>query len=320
MSWIKLDDRFPQDERILALSDKAFRLHVTTLCLCGQNLTDGRISSAMLRLSANNAALVRTKSFVSELVTSGLWASYEDGWTIVSYLKYNPDAASVKQKRAEAQARMTKARSQERKKNKGAPFARSSRTPSRQGRSSLQEESVPVLQEADGNPSPPSADGLEAAASASNGKAVWSVQVDYHDIGGPPDYFGPYSLAEAKACCDRQIAEAVKGAPWGAQVVRGDPNDLYAEAGVTTGGRVDDSNPMPRLSASDESSAPESSWLVWSAPRLDTGDEREFELLGIHSDYFEAKTQADTIKGATVDSMKVADGLEVGHIRKVTML
>jgi hypothetical protein len=94
--WVKLDDNFPEDERVLALSDKAFRLHVAGLCACGRNLTDGVIS--VERSRALLALVDATRKAISELEMSGLWEG-SGPWTIRRYLDYNPSKESVELKR-----------------------------------------------------------------------------------------------------------------------------------------------------------------------------------------------------------------------------
>ena len=49
MSWTKLDDLFPGHPKVITLSDSAFRLHVTALCYCASQLTDGFIPSPAIR-------------------------------------------------------------------------------------------------------------------------------------------------------------------------------------------------------------------------------------------------------------------------------
>jgi hypothetical protein len=79
MTYIALDDRFPRDDRVCRLSDRAFRLHVAALCACGEDLTDGVISTPRLR-----ALLALTKATtrqVNKLVAEGLWRHVITGET-----------------------------------------------------------------------------------------------------------------------------------------------------------------------------------------------------------------------------------------------
>ncbi|TFV32272.1 hypothetical protein E4K10_18065 [Streptomyces sp. T1317-0309] len=45
MSWVKLDDRFTSHRKVALLSDRAFRLYVSSLCWSSENLTEGHIGT-----------------------------------------------------------------------------------------------------------------------------------------------------------------------------------------------------------------------------------------------------------------------------------
>ena len=95
MAWVKLDDRFVEDPRVVVLSDAAFRLHVTALCYCGRNETSGVFSpKALPNYSADAAA---------ELRAEGLWQPRDNGHlTIRNFLKYNPSKELLRVKREQA--------------------------------------------------------------------------------------------------------------------------------------------------------------------------------------------------------------------------
>ena len=98
MSWAKLDDQFPEHPRISELSDKAFRTHVTGLCMAARRLTDGHLNAPDVRMIL---ALSRSRQrHVDELAEAGVWEQNGDGgYVIHDYLDYNPSAESVKQRR-----------------------------------------------------------------------------------------------------------------------------------------------------------------------------------------------------------------------------
>jgi hypothetical protein len=106
--WIRLDDGFVEDERILGLSDKAFRLHVAALCASGRNLTDGFVSAA--RLHSLKALTGATQRHADELVSSGLWGANGSAWAIRKYLDYNPSGEQVREERRKASERRAKRR------------------------------------------------------------------------------------------------------------------------------------------------------------------------------------------------------------------
>lgn len=94
MTWVKLDDGFPEHPKISELSDRAFRIHVAALCYCGRNLTDGHIPSSVVR----SLTLGRGKA-VTELVTAEVWHKNGNGFVINDYLDYNPSREHVEAER-----------------------------------------------------------------------------------------------------------------------------------------------------------------------------------------------------------------------------
>lgn len=105
MPWVKLDDRFPSHRKIALLSDRAFRLHVSAICWCAENLTDGRISDRELALVAHVRSI---KTIAMQLEDAGLWDRIDGGWEIHDYLDYNPSRDQVlsdRKKNAERQDR-----------------------------------------------------------------------------------------------------------------------------------------------------------------------------------------------------------------------
>lgn len=89
MTWVKIDDGFPDHPKVVGLSDAAFRLHVTALCYAGKYLTDGVIpSNALRRLGGTDEA-------VSELVEAALWVPNLSDFYIHDYLKHQSSKAQV---------------------------------------------------------------------------------------------------------------------------------------------------------------------------------------------------------------------------------
>jgi len=116
MPWVKLDDRFPSHRKVALLSDRAFRLHVSAICWCAENLTDGHISDRELTLVANIRAI---KATAKQLEEAGVWDRTDEGWLIHDYLDYNPSREQVlleRKRNAERQERFRR-----RKNGKPAP-------------------------------------------------------------------------------------------------------------------------------------------------------------------------------------------------------
>lgn len=105
MPWVKLDDRFPSHRKVALLSDRAFRLHVSAICWCSENLTDGRITDRELPLVAHIRGI---KATAKQLEEAGLWTRTDTGWKIHDFLDYNPSREQVlaeRKKNAERQER-----------------------------------------------------------------------------------------------------------------------------------------------------------------------------------------------------------------------
>ena len=102
MPWVKLDDRFPSHRKVALLSDRAFRLHVSAICWCAENLTDGHISDRELTLVAHVRGV---KATAKQLEDAGVWDRVDDGWVIHDYLDYNPSRDQVLAERKKNAAR-----------------------------------------------------------------------------------------------------------------------------------------------------------------------------------------------------------------------
>jgi hypothetical protein len=103
MTWVKIDDNFPDHPRVIGLSDAAFRAHVAAMCYAARYLTDGHIPSSALRS-------IGPRKVTSELEASELWIRTDHGWVIRDYLHYNPSKDEVEEKREGARERMARAR------------------------------------------------------------------------------------------------------------------------------------------------------------------------------------------------------------------
>lgn len=102
MSWLKIDDGFVENTKVLELTDRGFRLHMAGLCYCARNLTDGILVMRAVKVVC--ALTAATRRHLVELRDAGLWVALEDGYEIKDYLDYNPDAATVKARQAERSA------------------------------------------------------------------------------------------------------------------------------------------------------------------------------------------------------------------------
>lgn len=105
MTWTKLDDTFVEHPKVVSLSDRAFRLHVSALVYSSRNLTDGHLEKR--GISTLQAILgFRLNRFCEELVQNGNWIRTENGYLIHDFLDCNPTAEEVKKRREQAKKRM----------------------------------------------------------------------------------------------------------------------------------------------------------------------------------------------------------------------
>lgn len=97
MSYAKFDDGFADHPKNRALTDGAFRLHVSGILHCARWLTDGRITHDVLPdlMRRYKAAYLR------ELLDRGLWRELTPGllYEIHDYLEWNDSRARVEHRR-----------------------------------------------------------------------------------------------------------------------------------------------------------------------------------------------------------------------------
>ena len=95
-TWIKIDDTFPNHPKVIGLTDKAFRVHITGLCYCGTYLTDGFVPmNAVAKWADENMEVVVS------LVVAGLWREdvSNNGFRIHDYLAHQTSKKQVADKR-----------------------------------------------------------------------------------------------------------------------------------------------------------------------------------------------------------------------------
>ena len=108
MTWLRLDDQFHRHRKVAPLSDAAFRLHVTVMLECSNQLTDGRIDCALVPTLPRAPRTL--KRVTDELERAGLWHRDGDAWVVHDFLDWNPPAQDVLRKREAARERMRRAR------------------------------------------------------------------------------------------------------------------------------------------------------------------------------------------------------------------
>jgi len=108
MTWIKLDDGFPEHRKALQAGDDGCWMFVAGLCYCGRNLTDGFIPDAQV---ARLTGLRNPMKSAQRLVDAGLWDATDGGFHIHDYAEYQPTKEQVRNRRDATADRVRKHRS-----------------------------------------------------------------------------------------------------------------------------------------------------------------------------------------------------------------
>ncbi len=103
MAWVKLDDSFWSNPKVVAVGNEAAGAYVRMLSYCGQHLTDGKVDESVAKFIAKPAILRKLEEF-SFLVHQG------EAYLIPDYLDFNPSSEQVEGDRAAARERMRKLR------------------------------------------------------------------------------------------------------------------------------------------------------------------------------------------------------------------
>lgn len=88
MTWVRLDEDYATHPKVVQLSDKAARAHVTWLCWCNKHLTDGLIPKKIL-----------PKRVAKELLEAGLLEDRGDSWFLHDYFDYQPSREQIEAER-----------------------------------------------------------------------------------------------------------------------------------------------------------------------------------------------------------------------------
>lgn len=116
MSWVRLDDRFYNNRKILSVSLPARWLYLSALCVANQHASDGHVDQAAqdcLMVAVGRAG--NFDALARELVTALLWADLGDGtFGIHDYLEYQLSADEQRKERAASAERQKRYRDKRR--------------------------------------------------------------------------------------------------------------------------------------------------------------------------------------------------------------
>lgn len=84
MTWLRLDDRFAEHPKVAALSDRAFRAHLSAMCWSARNRTKGWLADGVIKMLGTTTKTAR------ELATADLWEPGRGGYQIHDWGRFNP--------------------------------------------------------------------------------------------------------------------------------------------------------------------------------------------------------------------------------------
>ena len=145
MTWVRLDDTFPEHPKMEAVGPLGIALHVAALCYCARHLTDGHLPATKVPRLLD---LPTWRKVVTSLVEAGAWREVDGGYQLHDYLDFQPSRAEVEAERAKARDRMRRRRSGGSSGEQRENFGSSSPSPARPGPSrpttgSLQQQQNP---------------------------------------------------------------------------------------------------------------------------------------------------------------------------------
>jgi len=139
MTWVRIDDSFAQNPKVVGAGPLAMALQVAALCYCNRNLTDGFVPRPVARtlldweiVDSSGAVLTLaftsgmsgndvTSAFViSLLLDCGMWIEEEKGYRIHDYLQYQPSSQDVKAQREKTKTRVDQWRKRQKEENGNA--------------------------------------------------------------------------------------------------------------------------------------------------------------------------------------------------------
>ena len=119
MPWVKLDDSFETNPKIVRAGNESAGIYCRILAHCGRHLTDGKVSKEAA------ISLAGSKAKVDRLVDVGLLQVLHDGrYHVPDFLEYNPSADEVEgQREAKRRAGRNGGRASANSRSKGQAYA-----------------------------------------------------------------------------------------------------------------------------------------------------------------------------------------------------
>lgn len=103
VSWVRLDDGFPEHPKVERAGFKAAWLYVCGLAYASRQLTNGIVPRERI---GKLAGLQGERKLAERLVDVGLWREHPDGYEIHDYCKHQRSRERVLKDRDESRRRM----------------------------------------------------------------------------------------------------------------------------------------------------------------------------------------------------------------------
>lgn len=135
MAWVRIDDRFTENPKVLTAGPLAIAMQVAGLCYCNRELTDGFIPRSKARslldwefvrdekifqigvASGMAGSDVDCQCVIDILVDAGMWEVVDGGYQIHDYEDYQPSKAQVLAERESSARRQAEFRSRNKESN-----------------------------------------------------------------------------------------------------------------------------------------------------------------------------------------------------------
>jgi hypothetical protein len=111
MTWVRLDDQFPDHPKVVAAGAQATWLYISGLCYCSRQLTDGRIPKPIVPRLTD---LRKPYDLAERLVVVGLWRDEPGCYVVHDYLAHQRSKEQVEREREAANVRQKSRRDKKR--------------------------------------------------------------------------------------------------------------------------------------------------------------------------------------------------------------
>lgn len=95
MPWVRIDDRWDEHDKTLAVGPLGMALQITALCFANRKLSDGFIPRSKARTLVDVSDFGNVQDVIDSLVEHGVWDVVKGGYQIHDYLEFQPSKEQV---------------------------------------------------------------------------------------------------------------------------------------------------------------------------------------------------------------------------------